>query len=121
MYSKLQHSKEIGRQRHPKLIRKPSFKEVQRDAEAWVETGLSLFTVVLYEMSQALGYDFDEVQLKRDCYSPVAHGNIEEQQANIRKGIEEVLSGYRSIQWVRKHFGDLRSFSKKVQPVMRSL
>ena len=63
----------------------------------WVERGDQLFTTLLYNMSCALGYNFDEVQLKRDCYSPVAHGNLEQDQHQLRKALLEVLAGTRAL------------------------
>ena len=65
--------------------------------DGWMEKGTELFTKLLYAMSQSLGYDFDEVQLKRDCYSPIAHGRIEREQTQIRQGLVELLDGKRSI------------------------
>lgn len=65
--------------------------------DAWIEKGYELFTSLLYAMSQSLGYDFDEVQLKRDCYSPIAHGRVEREQTKIREGLVDLLDGKRSI------------------------
>jgi len=63
----------------------------------WVERGEQLFTSLLYKMSKSLGYDFDEVQLKRDCYRPMAHGNLEEDQYKLRKALLELMAGTRSL------------------------
>ncbi len=71
---------------------------------AWNEKAFELFTAMLYAMSQALGYDFDEVQLKRDCYRPIGHGDLENQQYRVRKGIEEVLDGKRAIPMAVTYF-----------------
>lgn len=65
--------------------------------DAWVERGTELFTRLLYSMSLSLGYDFDEVQLKRDCYSPIAHGRVEREQEKIREGLVDVLEGRKPI------------------------
>lgn len=65
--------------------------------DAWVERGTELFTRLLYSMSLSLGYDFDEVQLKRDCYSPIAHGRVEREQEKIREGLVDVFEGRKSI------------------------
>lgn len=46
-------------------------------------------------MSIALGYDYDEVQLKRDCYRPEAHVSIEKAQLDVLSGLADVL------QWKR--------------------
>ncbi len=65
--------------------------------DAWNDRADELFTSMLYAMSQALGYDFDEVQLKRDCYRPKGHGELEEQQYAIRSGVVDLLAGKRSL------------------------
>lgn len=70
---------------------------VEKRFDAWAEKRDELFTVLLYAMSQALGYDFDEVQLKRDCYRPVAHGDIENEQHKIRKAMVDVFEGNRPL------------------------
>lgn len=65
--------------------------------DLWVKKGDELFTKVLYEMSKALGYDYDEVQLKRDCYRPEAHFTIENTQIEVLAGLADVLNGNRSL------------------------
>ncbi|MDM3279687.1 hypothetical protein OGW16_09850 [Citrobacter sp. Ce104] len=44
-----------------------------------------------------MNYDFDKVQLQRDCYRPIAHGDLETTQANILKGLEDIFSGKNSL------------------------
>ncbi|HCT85424.1 MAG TPA: hypothetical protein DF296_09515 [Candidatus Margulisbacteria bacterium] len=63
----------------------------------WFERNEQLFTTLLYKMSLALGYDFDEVQLKRDCYRPIAHGDLEEDQYRLRKALLEIMDGRRPL------------------------
>lgn len=63
----------------------------------WADKGDVLFTTLLYKMSNALGYDFDEVQLKRDCYRPIAHGNLDEEQHKLRTALIEVMEGRKPI------------------------
>ncbi|RUO80940.1 hypothetical protein CWI84_02170 [Idiomarina tyrosinivorans] len=65
--------------------------------EAWIDKGDELFTSLLYAMAQHLGYEFDEVQLKRDCYRPIAHGNIELEQHKLRQGLVDVLEGKKPL------------------------
>lgn len=64
---------------------------------AWVDKSDELFTSLLYSMAQYLGYEFDEVQLKRDCYRPIAHGDIENEQHKLRQGLVAVLDGKKPI------------------------
>ena len=61
--------------------------------DAWGRKGDELLTKLLFNLSQSLGYDFDEVQLKRDCYIPVGHGDIEYQISEIRSGLADIISG----------------------------
>jgi len=63
----------------------------------WAERCEQLFASLLYKMSNTLGYSFDEVQLKRDCYRPIAHRNLEEDQHSLRKALLEVLAGTRPL------------------------
>lgn len=65
--------------------------------ELWVKDADTLFTRLLYSMSLALGYDYDEVQLKRDCYRPEAHANIEKAQLDVLSGMADVLRWKRSF------------------------
>jgi len=66
-------------------------------AQSWADKRDELFTSLLYALSEHLGYDFDEVQLKRDCYRPNAHGDIENEQHKLRAGLVAVLEGKKSI------------------------
>ena len=43
-------------------------------------------------MSTDVGYTFDRVQLKRGAYSPIAHGDLELEQATFRKAAIKVLT-----------------------------
>jgi hypothetical protein len=63
----------------------------------WIEKGDELFTKLLFTISRALNYEFEEVQLKRGCYSPIAHGDLELDSLNIRKGLTKILSGEKPI------------------------
>ena len=65
--------------------------------DAWIKHGGELFIKLLYEMSQALGYDFDEVQLKRDAYKPEAHVNLENAQLAVLNGWAKILNGEKSL------------------------
>ena len=51
------------------------------------------FNKLLYEMSLILGYDFDEVQLKRDCYRPDMHLAVENAQLRVLNGLDQIVNG----------------------------
>jgi len=65
--------------------------------EAWIMRGDELFTDLLFDMSHAVGYDFDKVHLKRSIYSPKAHGDEESDQRIIRENLVAILSGNKPI------------------------
>ena len=63
----------------------------------WNEKCDDLLTDLLYEMSRALRYDFDKLTLKKNVYSPKAHGDLEMDQYLLRKYIVEMLAGKRAV------------------------
>lgn len=63
----------------------------------WREKSNDLFVALLYNMALALGYDFDEVSLKKGFYAPQGHEDLEFDQFVIRKGLVQVLSGTKSL------------------------
>ena len=63
----------------------------------WNEKSDELLTDLLYEMSRSLRYDFDKLALKKNVYSPKAHGDLEMDQYLLRKYIVEMLAGKRAV------------------------
>jgi hypothetical protein len=67
-------------------------KDEYESLDAWLKKGDDLFTEMLYKIAQSLNYDYDKVQLQRDCYRPIAHGNIENTQLDLLEGLSQVLN-----------------------------
>ena len=65
--------------------------------QLWIAQGAELFTNLLYAMAQDIGYKFDRVQLKRDSYSPVAHGELESENAELRKATLSLVTGKHAL------------------------
>jgi hypothetical protein len=63
----------------------------------WLAQGEELFTNLLYAVAQDLGFKFDRVQLKRGSYSPVAHGEIEAEQTELRKAALSLVTGKHAL------------------------
>ena len=61
--------------------------------EPWLQKRLDLFVELLFQISRQLGYSYSKAQLQNDIYSPVAHGELENDQTLIRKGLAKLLSG----------------------------
>lgn len=64
----------------------------------WGAQGDELFTNLLYAIAQDLGFKFDRVQLKRGSYSPIAHGEIEAEQTELRKAALSLVTGKHALQ-----------------------
>jgi uncharacterized protein DUF6680 len=65
--------------------------------EAWVVKRIDLLVELLYKMALVLDYDFDKTHIKNSSYSPKVHGEIEDEQSLIRKGLIEIFGGKRVI------------------------
>lgn len=65
--------------------------------EQWTVKRVDLLVELLHKMAQVLNYDFDKTHIKNSSYSPVAHGNTEEEQQALRAGLLQVLDGKRPI------------------------
>lgn len=63
----------------------------------WHSKGEEYFTGLLYEMSQALGYDFDKTYLKRSIYAPKAYDEQELASLAIRDNLVRILIGEKSL------------------------
>ena len=63
----------------------------------WGVKRVELLVELLHKMSNVLDYDFDKTHIKNSSYSPKAHGETEDEQTALRKGLIEILDGKRSI------------------------
>ena len=61
------------------------------------ERAIDLRVALMKTMADALGYEFDEVQIKKGSYLPTGHTDIENEQNQMRKRLLEVLKGDRRI------------------------
>lgn len=61
--------------------------------EQWNIKRVDFLIELLYVMGQALGYDFDKIQIKNATYLPIAHSRIEEEQQAIRTQTLDLLHG----------------------------
>lgn len=65
--------------------------------DLWNEKCISLFSDLLYEMSENLGYSFDKTYIKNMAYSPIRHGILENEQDKLRQALISVLEDGKSI------------------------
>jgi len=63
----------------------------------WIAKGDELFTNLLYAMSDDIGFKFDRVQLKRGSYSPIAHGELEAEQTELRRATLSLVTGKHAL------------------------
>lgn len=60
--------------------------------ESWNIRRIDLFIDLLHKMALVLNYGFDKTHIKNSAYSPMAHGNVEEQIGEIRAGLIKLLN-----------------------------
>lgn len=61
--------------------------------EQWNVRRVDLFVDLLHCVAKVLNYEFDKTHIKNSAYSPVAHGNTESENNEIRAGIIKILKG----------------------------
>jgi hypothetical protein len=69
----------------------------EQEAILWLKVNQDLLADLLYEMGRSLGYNFERSQIKRNIYSPKAHGRMEREYQLIREKLIEMLHGDLSI------------------------
>ena len=79
----------------------------------WIERADELRTKLLKEMSAQLGYNFDEVHIRKAAYNPRLHGELEMTQQSLLKAVDEVFAGKRPLpmfitNWAGQQGGDER-------------
>jgi hypothetical protein len=67
------------------------------DNRAWVDKRVELLNTLLAKMAEALGYNFNAVEISRELYSPKGHAMIESDQEIIRKGFVKLFRGEMAI------------------------
>lgn len=63
----------------------------------WAAQSDELFTNLLFAIAQDIGLKFDRVQLKRGAYTPIAHGEIETEQMELRKATLSLVTGQHAL------------------------
>jgi hypothetical protein len=63
----------------------------------WSAKGDELFTNLLYAVAEDIGFKFDRVQLKRGSYSPIAHGELEAEQTELRRATLSLVTGKHAL------------------------
>lgn len=69
--------------------------------EHWETRRKELLVELLDTMGQHLGFNFDKTHLKNQSYHPQGYGDLEAEQAALRRSMFEVMSGKRAMpMWV---------------------
>lgn len=74
------------------------------------------FIGLLFAMARDVGYDFDEVHLRRSAYSPQAHGDLELDQWLLRKRLVELMEGKRAINVLSVTQDDVQRATNELPP-----
>lgn len=68
-------------------------KEDEKVQPLWSDKMVDLLAKLLQEMGKSLGYEFDEVHIKKGIYSPEAHARVEDENNLLRRGLLRLLYG----------------------------
>lgn len=72
-------------------------KDDEKRQAVWSEKSVDLLGRLLLTMGQSLGYEFDEVHIKKGIYFPQAHGDMDLEARIIRRGLAQLLLGDRTL------------------------
>lgn len=64
----------------------------EESSKKWLDTSEKFLIDLLSKMSDEVGYSFDRDTLKKAIYFPRAHGELEQDQIMLRKGLLEIIS-----------------------------
>lgn len=67
------------------------------DLSHWFSVGDDLLTNLLFSIGRDVGYKFDKIHIKRGIYTPIAHGEIENEWTEIRKSLLSLFKGDSSL------------------------
>lgn len=68
-------------------------KDSEKLRPIWGDRRVDFLTNLLLAMGRSLGYEFDEVHVKKGIYAPEAHGRLEDENMLIRRGLLRLLYG----------------------------
>lgn len=87
----------------------------------WQERMTDRLTNLLMEMGKSLGYEFDEVHVKKGVYAPEAHGRLEDENALVRRGLIRVLYGDSALKMDVESFPVSEEEVKEQEEIRKSL
>ena len=71
----------------------PNQAHYQEDLAVWIAGRVNLTGELLQEMGTRLGFEFDEVDIRKGVYAPVGHADHELANNLIREGLARILTG----------------------------
>ncbi|MEO8839424.1 MAG: DUF6680 family protein [Herbaspirillum sp.] len=81
-------------------------KEDEKYQVIWGEKRLDLLTELLIAMGKSLGYEFDQVEVKKGIYAPMAYSRNQDEDVLLRRGITRILHGESSLKMDITSFPD---------------
>jgi len=75
----------------------PKSPDFQARLTTCAEKSSDLLADLLHEMSKTLDYKFDKVLIKRGCYIPKGHGDVELELNFLRRSLVELFLGKKSV------------------------
>lgn len=79
-------------------------KDDEKAQPVWSSKMVDLLATLLQVMGKSLGYDFDEVHLKKGIYSPEGHARVEDENNMLRRGLLRLIYGDGTLKMDIKSF-----------------
>lgn len=99
-----------------------SFPKDDENAQpVWSSKMVDLLAKLLQVMGKSLGYDFDEVHLKKGIYSPEAHARVEDENTLLRRGLLRLIYGDGTLKMDVKSFPISEEEAKEQKEIRKSI
>lgn len=87
----------------------------------WSSKMADLLAKLLQEMGKSLGYDFDEVHIKKGIYLPEAHARVEDENNLLRRGLLNLINGKGTLKMDVKSFQIGEEEAKEQREIRKSI
>ncbi len=96
-------------------------KDDEKAQPVWSNKMVDLLAKLLQEMGKSLGYDFDEVHIKKGIYSPEGHARVEDENNLLRRGLLRLIYGDVTLKMDIKSFPIGEEEAKEQKEIRKSI
>jgi len=87
----------------------------------WSSKMADLLATLLQVMGKSLGYDFDEVHIRKGIYLPEAHARVEDENNLLRRGLLNLINGKGTLKMDVQSFQIGEEEAKEQREIRKSI